>query len=218
VNAAFLLVTAAWFAGADAAPTKPPEQIKPPVTTAPGPGMPAPGPVVGGGCGSCGDCGCSDCCDECGGHGLKHKLKGLFRHHKGGDCCCEEASCCAPAPAPTCCAPAPTCGGCDTCCDTCEEGHGFLHKLKGRFHHHKAECCDTCDTCGPSCGGCGGCGAPIGAPGPAVMPKIEGSPKGKETPPKNMPSGDGTSVKPLDAQAAPRAVPNVTVETEKSPF
>jgi hypothetical protein len=189
VNAAFLLVTTAWFAGADANPTKPPEKIKnPPVTnTAP---LATGGSCGGGDCG--GDCGC-DACDECG-HGLRHKLRGLFRRHNDCDCGCET-SCCAPAPAPSC--------GCDTCDTGCGR-HSLLSKLRGRFHRH-GDCCDTC-----GCDGAGVTGVITTAP-----QKIENMPKTSEPPAQKMPNGNE---KVLKLESVPNTVPNVTVETEKSPF
>jgi hypothetical protein len=82
VNAAFLLVTTAWLAGADQAPPKP----------AP---APAPAPAVVGAPGSYGyadgcNSGCNNDCGGCG-HSCFGKLKGLF--HRGGDCCNDCNGC-----------------------------------------------------------------------------------------------------------------------------
>jgi hypothetical protein len=48
------------------------------------------------------------------------------------------------------------------------------------------------------------------------MPKVE-MPKGNE-PPKKMPTGVEAPLNPLGLEPAPKAIPKVTVETEKSPF
>jgi len=219
VNAAFLLVTTAWFAGADAAA---------PAKAAPAP-APAPAAVApassccGGNSGTC-DTGCDSCCKE----SLFSKLKGHF--HKSCDCC----ETCAPAPTcntcDTCCkeshfsklkghfhkscdtcntcapAPAPTCNTCDTCCK-----ESLFSKLKGHFHK---SCCDTCDTCGTA------------APAPAgAMPKAgESIPAPKDAnPAKKMPEGKQTQLiapQPIAAPAlevTPTVAPKAT-EVEKTPF
>jgi hypothetical protein len=136
VNAAFLLVTTAWLAGADAAPTAAPE--KPAVTTS-----------------SCtGDCGA--CCDAH--EGFWTKLKGRF--HRGDDCCnpCPKPVC---APAPKCApAPAPKCNPCDTC-----PKESCFSKLKGLFRHggecnscEKPACAPACAPAPkPSCGATASC-------------------------------------------------------------
>jgi hypothetical protein len=200
VNAAFLLVTTAWLAGADAAPTAAP--ATPPAATS-----------------SCtGDCGA--CCDH---EGLWSKLKG--RLHHGDDCCepCPKPKC---APAPKCkpcdtcpkescldklksrlhhaddcnacakpaCAPAPkaTCGSCGSCC---EETLGS--KLKGKLHgllHHDKDCCNDCGTA-PGKGG-----EPIKAP-------KDGEPG------KKLPSGD----KEANVPGEPLITP-VSGSESKSPF
>jgi len=166
VNAAFLLVTAAWL-GADAPP--PPAHPVPP-----------PAPVVAGDCNNncnndcgCGGhhgwssrfhghkCGCESKTDSCGsgcGGGFLEKCKGRF--HRGGDCGCDSG-----------------CGhtahhehGCNDCGGGC--GGGFFEKCKARFHRGGDCGCDN------GCGGATGYGPggpahaePIPAPKPGDAPK-----------------------------------------------
>jgi hypothetical protein len=166
VNAAFLMLTTAWLAGADAAPTPPAPPA--PVVSAP----------IGGGCG--GGCGCATdaCCEK---PKLLDRIKAKFHKNDCG-CGCEAPTCCAPkpvccpapkpvccpAPKPVCCAPAPTCcHAAPTCGCGCEEPRvKLLDKIKAKFH--KNECCES--SCG--CGGCG-CGGAIstGAPAEAIPTK-----------------------------------------------
>ena len=85
VNAAFLLVTTAWIAGADAK-----VDAKAPATP-PAPMVATPVYSVGtGGCGAggCGGCGCDSCGCESG--GLLSKLRARF--HRGNDCGCESSA------------------------------------------------------------------------------------------------------------------------------
>ncbi len=120
MNAAFLLVTTAWFAGD---------------TTA---AMP-----VGACCRATSTCStCSTC--ETGGHHLLDKLRAKFQKGNSCDTC---ATCAAPkcAPAPVCapkcapvCAPAP--------CDTCSSGPKLLERLKAHFHKEKCGCDTGCAT------------------------------------------------------------------------
>lgn len=165
MNAAFLLLTSAWMAGADPAPATPA----------------APAVVAGQSC-----CGTSCCDDGCGrklfNGALRARLAGLF--HK--DCCdpcapacpapcapvckpvcppaCPPAPCCKPAPVccpkPVCCQPAPVCKpACDPCADSCCGRTKLLDRLRGLFHK---DCCGGCDPC---------CGAAPVAPAPAEQPK-----------------------------------------------
>jgi hypothetical protein len=132
VNAAFLLVTTAWLAGADQ-PAPPAAQVNPPAAT-------------------------NSCCGGCGGgcgHGFLEKFRGLFHR----DCC--ETSCkptCAHECKPKCvqeCKPKcvkeckPACE--KTCCDSCRPR--LLERLRGLFHR---DCCDHgCKgSCGSSCDTC----------------------------------------------------------------
>lgn len=108
MNAAFLLVTTAWLAGAD--PAQPAPQAAPAATPAPVGAYAAPGAYAhgayGGGYGGCGagcsggcDTCCDSCCDECGKGGLFGKLKGMFSRKS----CCDT---------------------CESCCDSCGSGCG----------------------------------------------------------------------------------------------
>jgi len=158
VNAALLLMTSAWMAGADAAP----QAV-----------APAPAVIVAG---------CTDCaapvaeCNGCGKAGLLDRLKAKFKSvggHKSKGCETCETCTAPPAPAPAPCAvPAP----CDTCADPCG-GHkaGFLDKLKaklGGLGGHKSKGCDTCETSVAATSGCATPGAPATAPAaPADAPK-----------------------------------------------
>lgn len=88
MNAALLMMSSAWMAGADATPPPPP----PPVAHA--------APVaVGHGCSNCGPVYHDACCDPCGGKGgLFSRFRsggGLFsRFKKGGDCCAPPCDTC----------------------------------------------------------------------------------------------------------------------------
>jgi hypothetical protein len=210
VNAAFLLVTTAWLAGADAAP---------PAAAPAAPAAPAVAPAAP--CSSCanGSCGstcssgcCNTCCEK------EHFLKRLMGHFHHKDECCDTCN---------------TCNTCDTCDSGCGGHGGFLKGLLSKFHH-KDECCDTCNTCGGSCGaatscdcgcekehflkrlmghfhhksdccdtcntcdscGSGGCangscgGAGIAAPGAGTMPKAEPIAPPKTDPGKPLPPGE----------------------------
>lgn len=206
MNAAFLLVTSAWLAGADPAP--------------------AAAPAVTATTGCCGTC--DACCDEGFGKRFLGRLKGMWRRD---DCCdsCghEKTTCCAPAPKAHC----DTCDhGCKEswkdrfkgmfkrdCCDSCETKscHGtcaatacddcckesWKDRLKGWFKRN--DCCDTCSTCGSAA--------------PAAAPKAEpiGPPKEK------MPEGKKTGLElPHNQVLVPQAsTPYLAAPAEtKSPF
>jgi hypothetical protein len=194
---AFLLLTSAALAGADAAPAgKPGPVAGAPAAGAPAAGAPAHGaPLISSapGSGSCCGGGCGSSCDSCGdscceSESFFSKLKGRF-HKKS---CCEE-SC---DTCDTCghghkshghksceCAPACDCG---SSCDSCCESGGFFSKLKGRFH--KKSCCEeSCDTCGGCNGGHGATygGATYGAAAPGTMSTVPG-----QAPVRAMPSGE----------------------------
>lgn len=190
MNAAFLMVTTACFAGA----------APPPAAPAPIP-APAPAQVVSApvaGCSSCGG-GCGDTCgcDTCG-SGWRERLHGLFHRH--GGCGCETGC--------------DTCGGgfsghfarfhgsscgCETnsCgCDTCGGGLGFRERLGGLFHRHHDCGCETGCGCGTE-GGCSSCGGGAGlAPAPAnSIPHAEPIPAPKgAAPPKQMPNAPAPPV------------------------
>ncbi len=174
VNAAFLMLTSAWLAGADPAP--------PAAQAAPA----APAVVATGN--SCGGCGatCGDSCgDPCCENGRRKLLGGLFgrlkgRFHRANDCCeetCAPASNPCPAPCPpkpVCCQAAPT-TSCDPCADPCSDGGrkkllgGLAGKLRSKFHRG-GDCCGSVDACG--------CGSVTPAPAaPAAPAKPEAEPK-----------------------------------------
>ncbi len=211
MNAAFLLVTTAWLAGADQ-PAAPAATADPPAATA---------SCCGGGCGG----GC--------GHGFLDRLRGLFQH---GDCC--ETSCktscakeCKPA-CPTKCVKEckPVCE--KSCCDSCRPR--LFEKLRGLFHRDCCDsgckgscgsCCDTCrrgllsrlrdwfhsrrccqDTC---------CGDGVTTPATAPGAEPVGPPKDA---PKKMPS-PAKEVQLINPAPGLNPTANVTIETEtKSPF
>jgi len=229
VNAAFLLVTTAWLAGADQ-PAPSAATVDPPAATA----------------SCCGDCG-SGC-----GHGFLEKFRGLFHH----DCC--ESSCkptCAHECKPTCvkeckpkcvqeCKPKcvkeckPVCE--KSCCDSCRPR--LLERLRGLFHK---DCCDSgCKgSCGSSCDTCrrglfsrlrdwfhsrhccenaccdSACDGTTVTPGGTIVP----GPGRAEplAPPKDAPKKMPSPAKETLLNPAPGFAPtaNVTVDTEtKSPF
>lgn len=185
MNAAYLLLTSAWMAGADAAPVAP-AAAAPVVST---------GSCCGGGCATS----CDPCANRCGPN-LFERLRSRFHRN---DCCDTGCSapvvhhkCCTPAPAPTCCTPVKSCTpACDPCGrrfnfnfnwrrnDCCDTGCGshkyndcgcndacrpsFLDRLRSRFHRN--DCCDT--GCNTGCnGGCGAVGAPVAAPAAPAAP------------------------------------------------
>lgn len=91
MNAAFLLMTTTWLAGADPAPAAA-------APAAPVASAPAGGACCGGNCG--GGC-CDSCCDTCcEKQGCLQKLMSRFHHKSCCDCC---DSCCG------------SCGGCGGC-------------------------------------------------------------------------------------------------------
>lgn len=199
MNAAFVLMTSAWLAGA------------------PGHG--------GMGCSSCSSCAPS--CDSCGKGCERESLLGKLRKkmERGGKCCemdcggdnrtlwqrikdrMRKNDCCDSCPAPKC---APS------CCDSCDKP-GLLDRLKARFRRDDG-CCDPCPA---PCGG--GTvihhgGMPHGTV-PDKMPKVGepvGPPKGsgeKIAPPKDggtkpMSSGGGsTGLSPMPSAPPSPALP-----------
>jgi hypothetical protein len=87
-----------------------------------------------------------------------------------------------------------------------------MNKLKSMCHRSCCDCCETC-CCDTGCAN-GSCGAP------AV--KIEGGTKSNNY--EKMPERKADTkaveppLKPAGLETAPAVVPNVSVETEKSPF
>lgn len=119
MNAALLLMTSTFMAGADA-----------PAAAAPAAAAPA---------AAC----CSDACDPCAKKpGILDKIKARLGSHKCKSSC-EPA--CAPAPAPKC--EAPKCAApCDPCASA---RPNLLDKLKGHFGKKKdCGCAPACDGCG----------------------------------------------------------------------
>ncbi|MCE9530903.1 MAG: hypothetical protein K8T89_07245 [Planctomycetes bacterium] len=143
MNAALLMLTSAWMAGADHhAPTAAPAVVS-----------------TGSSCAT-GGCATATCDDPCAKkHGLFDRLKGRFA--KG--CGCEAAPACAPAP--VCKVEAPKCNTCNAApaCDSCGSP-GLWSKFKARFSKHGASSCNTCDSCAS--------GAPVttGTSNPEVIP------------------------------------------------
>ena len=212
MNAAFLLVTTAWLAGADQ-PAAPAAKADPPAATS-----------------SC----CGGDCGGCCGHGFLERLRGLFQRN---NCC--ESSCntsCARECKPKCVTECkPTCqktsccdscrprlldrlrdlfhrdccdngckGSCGSCCDSCR--HGLLSRLRDWFHSRRC-CQDTC--CGNSCATDGTTVAPAKSGEPIAPPKDA---------PKKMPS-PGKEVQIINPAPGANPTASVIIETEtKSPF
>lgn len=217
MNAAFLLVTTAWFAGQAPA-------------AAPAP-APAPNACCASSCNTCDSCEKPRFCD---------RLKAMFR--KKDDCCaptCAAPTCAAPTcAAPTC---ATTCDtGCcekqkhklfqrkESCneCDPCAKP-SLMDRIRAMCHKDKG-CCDTCST-GCANGSCGG--------GTTVMPKagetIPTPPKkmpstGKEPPPAKQvqldtpstlsPATPAIITPPAVQQQRPAIVPSVDADNLRNPF
>jgi hypothetical protein len=231
VNAAFLLMTAAWVSGADAAPAAPaaaPTAAAPAATaTAPAPaatvilpgqpGAPMFSHAPGGFCGS----GCCDAAPEEPKKGFCARLKEMCKR-KPKEEPCDTCNPCGPAPMPMP-APAvvaaPACG-CGDCCAPAEEPKkGFCARLKEMCKRKpKEEAAPCCD---------GGWAAPYGhinaipAPGTIITPgttppageKI-GNPK--EEPANPMPKG-GAGLMPPAVDLAPSTTKVIEPET-KHPF
>jgi hypothetical protein len=210
VNAAFLLVTTAWIAGADAAPPPAPAAK----AAAPVYSVGTAGGCGAAGCGGCSSCGCDSCCESegffsrlkghfhrsscdcgCESEGFFSRLKGRFHH--GDDCGCDTG-----------------CGSCGSTCDSGCGGHSFglRDRLRGLFHRG-----DDCGCCDSGCGGCasGGVITPVpagGMKGEPIGPPKEG--------PKKLPSGDvkkGGSAQ-LIPQSSGVPVLEVAPTSAKSPF
>jgi hypothetical protein len=200
VNAAYLMLTTAWMAGADPAPVAAAPAAAPVVSTSMGA---CNGGGYVGGYGGCGGIS-NDCCDS-GRQRLCDRIKGMFKR-RGNDCC-DAAPTCAPAPvvhhAP---APVANCG----CEDTCKRER-LCDRLKGMFKRRGNDCCDTGAQCG--CNGIGGIGT-YGTPGIIggtaepipVQPKPAGGAPMPSKPTSTTPitmSGVITNVTPVAAPASP---------------
>ncbi len=195
MNAALLLLSSAWVAGAD---------TPPPAAAAPAPVMAAPAwPAPAGGCADCAAGPCPGASDPC-----PCEKKGLFgKKKKGGGCDCS--------------APEPRKGifhGFTTAaCDGCGGGHLF-GKLKSKFHHGGYDV----GYGGYDAGWGGGCGAPAWGGAPAVggcaLPPVPGTAPllPPATAPQQMPqpanppksNGTGSSAYlPLPSAVAPAGGP-----------
>jgi hypothetical protein len=219
VNAAFLLVTSAWLAGADPVPQAQPGAAAPaPAAAAPAPATAAPAPAATtyGGCGSCCngyaghasyDCGCES-------SGLFGRLHARFSRHNDG---CDTCSSCAPSYHTW--NSGGHSGGCGavSSCDSCGSS-GLFGRLRGRFHHGSDCGCDT--GCSTGCSSCGTYAAPTGviAPKPAGEP-IKAPKEGE--PIKKMPEGakptDKEARAPATLQVAPAATRVIETGT-RSPY
>ena len=126
MNAAFLLVTTAWLAGADADKPAPPAAHHPPAPAA---------------CSTY----CDPCCEK---EGLLQRFCNLFKRKDCCDPCCTPCPKPCPPPCPKPCPP-PCKVTCTTTCDDCCE-EGFLKKLLNRFRCRKCDdCCNPCCTAPP---------------------------------------------------------------------
>ncbi len=201
MNAAFLLLTSAWLAGAD--------PVAAPVIA------PAPGACCGGACGCCDTC--DPCC--CEKESCWARFCRRFRHH---DCCDScETKCCEPkCCAPKCCEPkccAPKC--CEPkCCEPCCEKESWWTRFCNRCRHH--DCCNTCDTC---CDTCGGHGTIAPMPAAPVMPPAPGAPGAAPAPgPKAEPIAPPKEEKKEEETAHPLeqgpAIPAAPKSTSDVPF
>lgn len=244
MNAAFVLVTSAWLAGADPEPVAPPKGAPPAAMAAP---APAPAAAFAGGCGcssggsyggyyggiGCGGgCGsysaCGSCCDS---PSFFSRLKGRFSH--GDSCGCGTASVTA---ASSCdcdggkhgllsrfgghhgsssCGCEGTCGAVSSC--GCESS-GFFSKLRGCFHRGSSDCgCETSCSTGCSSGCAGGCGSTWGGYG-ATAPAI-GTPVAPGTPapagePIKPPKDGGEPGKKLPEGIKPEPKPEAKPDKE----
>lgn len=127
MNAALMMLTSAWMAGADAVPAAPapvPQHGQPVIVQAP----------ANSSCGGCATA-CDSCCDR-GRRGLFGRLRAWI-NRRGSDCCENN---CKPAKVEHC-KPAPSC---DSGCDS---GRGGLFS-RLRHRSRKSDCCEsTCDPC-----------------------------------------------------------------------
>jgi hypothetical protein len=226
VNAAFLMLTTAWLAGAD------------PVPVAPAPAAPvvANGSCCGGGsgCGGAADCGCDDGCG---------RRPGFFARlfaKKSNDCGCETScqpscqsscdscdsgrgkrakrsrgsDCCESAP--TCCAPAPAASTC--CDDPCAGRSGRRGLLARLFSKRGGDCgCDSgCNSgCGTGCGGAAVGGSGCGGTNVITTPPTPG---GSTPPPEAAPQPKPAN--PMPTKASPMTINGIytPVTPVVSPF
>jgi hypothetical protein len=182
VNAAYLMLTTAWLAGADPVPVAPAAPIV----------------ASNSGCGCGGYSAGSDCCDSGKKPGLFARLCAKKRHD---DCGCES-SCdtgraarapkCREPRAPKCRAPKhQSCDSCNSGCDQCEHKGGLLARCRGRKHH------DDCG-CGSASYGNSGCGCGSNG-GTGVI----GVPAGSGAPPEAAPAPKSANPMPTKSTALP---------------
>jgi hypothetical protein len=240
VNAAFLLMTAAWVSGADAAPAAPaaaPPAAAPaapivaPAPAAPVyvPGFPGPGFTHSPG-GSCG----SGCCEEAAPEEpkkgfcarLKEMCKRKPKEEPACDSCDPCGGACKPMPAPKAMpAPkvvqAPACGcGCEDPCKAEEPKKGFCARLKEMCKRKPKEeekpCCDGSNWMAPPGGMYPIPSTTVLPPSTTVPPAGEKIGKPKEEPAAPMPKG-GASLMPPAFDLAPSTSKVIEAET-KHPF
>lgn len=219
MNAAVVLLTSAWMAGADAA----------------APAIPAPSPAAAamlaaplGGCGNgCGPAGCSGAYDECPKGpraNLMDKLKSKFGH--GGGC--------------SSCGTAQPLGGysghhhhtpvytgftttaSDCCGSTATKGPGLLARLRARFSHGSSACTDPCLTVGCGSGGVAGCALPA-APSEHIAPAAPATPSPMPMPtsPEAKPATPKTTQLQKPLEVTPVSGPKTIVPqlgSSNSPF
>ena len=198
MNAAFLVLTTAWLAGADAAAPPPPKNPAPAA---------APVGSCSGSCGACCDegCGrrffhrCRERCNRCRDH--VRRCRSHDTCHDTCDTGCEREGCFARLKARF-----HRCnqceGACGTSCDDCGRGRLF-GRLRDLFHRHN-DCDDCCGSATPARGG----------------PESIGPPREQ---PKKMPSSEPPKVGAItpSLEVTPVIAPksNLPIETEtKSPF
>jgi hypothetical protein len=218
VNAAFLLVTTAWFAGADPVPTATgvpgatgaaSANAAITSTAAPYGAASAGGSCCGGstygGSGAC----CETCCQK---QGCFARLKARMKRNN----CCENTcnSCCGSTTIAT----SNSCG----CNDGCDSGCGKHGRMRGRRHRGN-DCCDSCGCASGAVGGYGGYGTGLGTSyGTGTMPPAEQikSPKDATSPGNKMPTGKQPTtgqLQPYSLEVTPTS--SKTIETEtKNPF
>lgn len=221
MNAAFVLMTAAWLSGQHAAPAP----------------IPAPahghGAIAAPGYAGCG----SDCwggCDvQCERQGCLQKLLGRLRARRSSSCCADDCGCgyghasyvstgsCQGGSCGSSCGSSCYTASSDCCCQTSR--HGFGHRMRGLFRRN--QCCDYSAAYGCDCQGGYGYGhiSPAPAPGaPGVIPGgpgvIPGGPGGV-APDATMPkAGEGAGAEQMPApQPAPAPAPAPAPQAAPAP-
>ena len=217
MNAAFLLVTTAWFAGADPVPATTgattgatgaasANAAMTSTTVAPYGAASAGGSCCGGGTyGGSGAC-CETCCEK---QGCFARLKARMKRN---NCCCQDTcNTCGSTTVST------SCG----CNDGCNDGCGGKHGRRSRRHRGN-DCCDGCGCASGAVGGYGGYGTGLGTGyGTGAMPQAGEpikAPKDATAPGNKLPSGKPqTQLQPGTLEVTPTS--SKTIETEtKNPF